>query len=76
LAGKSLAPLREFAAAGEFSDYWFPDATDPGSVELGVHFRYDKGPAKSDSYQMTFAIDGADGHFTVLWNRIAVTPPQ
>ena len=36
---KSLAVPKKFVAAGDYSDYWFPDAANPSNVELGVHLR-------------------------------------
>jgi hypothetical protein len=72
---KSLAPPQQFAAAGDYSDYWFPDATNPTNVELGIHLRYLSQNAKPELYQMTYAVDGDEGHFTVLWNRAALTTP-
>lgn len=73
----SLAAPKQFAAAGRFSDYWFPDAADPSNVALGVHFRYVDEASKQQLFQMTYAVDGIDGHFTVIWNRVAAaTPPQ
>lgn len=72
---KSLSAPKQFAAAGEYSDYWFPDATDPSNVQLGIHLRYIRQNEKPDLYQMTYTVDGSEGHFTVLWNRIALTTP-
>jgi hypothetical protein len=31
--------------------------------------------AKPELYQMTYTVDGSEGHFTVLWNRVLRTPP-
>ncbi len=73
---KSLAPPQQFAAAGDYSDYWFPDATNPSNVELGIHLRYLSQNAKPELYQMTYTVDGDEGHFTVLWNWVALTTPQ
>jgi len=73
---KSLAEPKQFAAAGDYSDYWFPDAANPGNVELGIHLRYIKKNGSEQLYQMTYTVDGSDGHFTVLWNRAALTTPQ
>ena len=56
-------------------DYWFPDTAHPSNVELGVHLRYMKENAKPELYQMTYTVDGSEGHFTVLWNRVLRTPP-
>ena len=72
---KSLAVPKKFVAAGDYSDYWFPDAANPSNVELGVHLRYMKQNAKPELYQMTYTVDGSEGHFTVLWNRVLRTPP-
>ena len=72
---KSLAAPKKFVAAGDYSDYWFPDAANPSNVELGVHLRYMKQNAKPELYQMTYTVDGSEGHFTVLWNRVLRTPP-
>ncbi len=73
---KSFAAPRQFAAVGDYSDYWFPDATNPSNVELGIHLRYVSQNGKPDLYQMTCAVDSDEGHFTVLWNRVALTTPQ
>jgi hypothetical protein len=72
---QSLAVPKKFVAAGDYSDYWFPDAANPSNVELGVHLRYMKQNAKPELYQMTYTVDGSEGHFTVLWNRVLRTPP-
>jgi hypothetical protein len=72
---KSLAAPKKFVAAGDYSDYWFPDTAQPSNVELGVHLRYMKENAKPELYQMTYTVDGSEGHFTVLWNRVLRTPP-
>jgi hypothetical protein len=72
---QSLAVPKKFVAAGDYSDYWFPDAANPSNVELGVHLRYLKQNAKPELYQMTCTVDGSEGHFTVLWNRVLRTPP-
>jgi hypothetical protein len=72
---KSLAAPKKFVAAGDYSDYWFPDTAHPSNVELGVHLRYMKENAKPELYQMTYTVDGSEGHFTVLWNRVLRTPP-
>jgi hypothetical protein len=72
---QSLAVPKKFVAAGDYSDYWFPDAANPSNVELGVHLRYVKQNAKPELYQMTYTVDGSEGHFTVLWNRVLRTPP-
>jgi hypothetical protein len=45
-------------------------------VELGVHLRYASENAKPALYQMTYAVDGGAGHFTVLWNCVLATPPR
>jgi hypothetical protein len=45
-------------------------------VELGVHLRYASENAKPALYQITHAVDGGAGHFTVLWNRVLATPPR
>ena len=37
--------------------------------------RYMKENAKPELYQMTYTVDGSEGHFTVLWNRVLRTPP-
>jgi hypothetical protein len=70
----SLAESRQFAAVGAFSDYWFPDVTTAGNVDLGVHLRYVTEDAKPRLLQMTYAVDGGEGHFSVLWNRALVSP--
>ena len=72
---QSLAVPKKFVAAGDYSDYWFPDAANPSNVELGVHLRYMKQNAKPELYQMTYTVDGSEGHFTVLWNCVLRTPP-
>ncbi len=78
----SLAVPKKFVAAGDYSDYWFPDAANPSNLELGVHLRYVKENAKPELYQMTYTVDGSEGHFTVLWNRVCgrrrrdSTPPR
>jgi hypothetical protein len=34
-------------------------------------------PANSSCSRLTYAVDGIDAHFTVIWNRVAAaTPPQ
>jgi hypothetical protein len=71
---KSLAASMPFAAVGPYSDYWFPDVADPRNAELGVHMRYRVEDARPQLSQMTYAVDGRDGHFTVLWNRILMAP--
>jgi hypothetical protein len=45
-------------------------------VELGVHLRYATGNAQPALYQITYAVDGGAGHFTVLWNRVLAVPPR
>ena len=70
----SLAAPRQFAAVGAFSDYWFSDVTDPGNVDLGIHLRYVTEDVKPRLFQMTYAVDGGEGHFSVLWNRAPVLP--
>jgi hypothetical protein len=72
---QSLAVPKKFVAAGDYSDYWFAEAANPSNVELGVHLRYMKQNAKPELYQMTYTVDGSEGHFTVLWNRVLRTPP-
>jgi hypothetical protein len=72
---KSLAAPQQFAATGHYSDYWFPDSANPSNVELGIHLRYLSQNAKPELYQMTYTVDGDEGHFTVLWNRSALTTP-
>ena len=69
LLSKLLGTARPFAAVGAFSDVWFPDATNPTNAGLGVHVRYDMQNGKPQLFQMTYAVDGGDGHFSVLWNR-------
>ena len=70
----SLAPAQPFAAVGAFADDWFPDGTQPGNIDLGVHLRYKTEDAKPQLFQMTYAVDGDEGHFTVLWNRALASP--
>jgi hypothetical protein len=72
----ALAAPRLFAAAGNFSDYWFPDVTHPDNAELGIHMRYLVEGAKPQLHQMTYAVDGGETRFTVLWNRALVVPPR
>ena len=74
IANASLAAPKPFAAAGAFSDYWFADVTAPANVELGVHLLHDTENAKPRLFQMTYAVDGSDGHFSVLWNRALASP--
>jgi hypothetical protein len=70
LLSKLLATARPFAAVGAFSDCWFPDVTNPTNVGLGVHVLHDRQDGKPQLFQMTYAADGANGHFSVLWNRV------
>jgi hypothetical protein len=70
----SLASPKQFAAVGAFTDYWYPDVTDPANVELGVHLIYVKEDAKPRLFAMTYAVDGVEGHFSVLWNRALASP--
>ena len=73
-SAKSLAEPTQFVATPNFSDHWLPDAADPDNVELGVHLRYAGENAKQELIQLTYTVDGSDGHFTVLWNRVLATP--
>jgi len=73
---KSLAAPKPFVVTDDYSDYWFPDAENPDNVPLGIHLRYWKENGKPELYQMTYTVDGNEGHFTVLWNRAALTAPQ
>lgn len=70
----SLAEPRPFAAVGAFTDYWYPDVTAPGNVELGVHLLYVMEDAKPRLFQVRYAVDGGEGHFSALWNRVMVAP--
>ncbi|HLG82991.1 MAG TPA: hypothetical protein VKY22_18410 [Bradyrhizobium sp.] len=72
LIDSSLGQVREFAAVGAFSDYWLPDVTDQADVSLGVHLRYRVDDTRPRLFQMTYGVDGNDGHFTVIWNRAMV----
>ena len=73
----SLAVPKKFVAAGDYSDYWFPDAAKPSNLEPGVHLRYVRRTRKPELHQMTYTVDGSEGHFTVLWNRVLwTTPPR
>jgi hypothetical protein len=75
LVNASLAAPRQFAAVGAFSDYWFPDVADPANVEVGAHLRYaTEEDGKPRLLQMTYAVDGGKGHFSVLWNRVLASP--
>jgi hypothetical protein len=73
-ANTSLAAARPFADVGALSDYWFPDPADPGNVAVGLHQLYMKEDESPRLTQMSYAVDGAEGHFTVLWNRALMSP--
>jgi hypothetical protein len=73
-ANTSLAAARPFADVGALSDYWFPDPADPGNVAVGLHPLYMKEDESPRLTQMTYAVDGVEGHFTVLWNRALMSP--
>jgi len=44
-------------------------------VRMIVFLSCCRAPSWIAGYQMTLAVDGTDGHFTMLWNRSAVTLP-
>lgn len=73
----SLAAPKQFAAVAAFSDYWLADPADAANVEVGVHLLYateqDGMPRLS---QMSYAVDGSAGHFSVLWNRVLALPSK
>jgi hypothetical protein len=73
-ANASLAAPKPFSSVGAFSDYWYPDASAPANVELGIHLLYVMDDAKPRLSQMTYAVDGGAGHFSVLWNRVLAQP--
>jgi len=68
LLSKLLMTAKPFAAAGAFSDVRFP--TNPTNVGLGVHVRYDMQDGRPQLFQVTCAVDGGNGHVSVLWNRM------
>jgi len=71
----SLAAPKQFSAVAAFSDYWLADPADAANVEVGVHLLYTtEDDGKPRLSQLTYAVDGGAGHFSVLWNRVLASP--
>ena len=75
-AHASLGEPKQFSSVGAFTDYWSADVTNAKNANLGVHLRYVLEDEKPHLFQMTYAVDSSEGHFTVLWNRAVVKPRQ